>query len=83
MKALDWGNVEEASGGSARQVATLVAGIGSDKAKEINKAIKDEEAREETREEARESRGEDALGTTARRGGDIDGPTRLPVGGRI
>ena len=39
MKALDWGNVEEASGGTARQVATLVAGIGSDKAKEINKAI--------------------------------------------
>jgi hypothetical protein len=41
MKALDWGKVEEASGGTARQVATLVAGIGSDKAKEINKAIKD------------------------------------------
>lgn len=41
MKALDWGDVEEASGGSARQVATLVAGIGSEKAKEINKAIKE------------------------------------------
>jgi len=41
MKALDWGNVEEASGGTARQVATLVAGIGSDKAKEINKVIKE------------------------------------------
>jgi uncharacterized protein YajQ (UPF0234 family) len=41
MKALDWGSVEEASGGTARQVATLVAGIGSDKAKEINKAIKE------------------------------------------
>ena len=41
MKALDWGNVEEASGGTARQVATLVAGIGSEKAKEINKAIKE------------------------------------------
>jgi uncharacterized protein YajQ (UPF0234 family) len=41
MKALDWGNVEEASGGTARQVATLVAGLGSDKAKEINKAIKE------------------------------------------
>jgi len=40
MKALDWANVEEASGGSARQVATLVSGIGSEKAKEINKAIK-------------------------------------------
>ena len=41
MKALDWGKVEEASGGSARQVATLVAGIGSEKAKEINKAVKE------------------------------------------
>ena len=40
MKALDCGNVEEASGGTARQVATLVAGISSDKAKDINKFIK-------------------------------------------
>lgn len=40
MKALDWGNIEEASGATARQVATLVAGIGSEKAKEINKFIK-------------------------------------------
>lgn len=42
MKALDWGTVEEASGATVRQVATLVAGIGSDKAKEINKFIKNE-----------------------------------------
>ncbi len=41
MKALDWGKIEEASGASARQVATLVAGIGSDKAKEINKFVKE------------------------------------------
>jgi uncharacterized protein YajQ (UPF0234 family) len=40
MKALDWGNVEEASGGTARQVATLVAGIGTEKAKDINKFVK-------------------------------------------
>lgn len=41
LKALDFGKVEDASGASARQVATLVAGISSDKAKEINKAIKE------------------------------------------
>jgi hypothetical protein len=41
MKALEYGKVEEASGGSARQQAKIVAGISSDKAREINKKIKD------------------------------------------
>lgn len=40
LKALDYGTVEEASGGRARQVASLTAGISSDKAKELNKFIK-------------------------------------------
>jgi len=40
MKALSYGRVEEASGATARQVAELVAGISSDKAKELNKFIK-------------------------------------------
>lgn len=40
LKALDYGTVEEASGGRARQVAALTAGISSDKAKELNKFIK-------------------------------------------
>jgi hypothetical protein len=40
LKALDYGDVQEASGGRARQVATLSAGISSDKAKELNKFIK-------------------------------------------
>lgn len=40
LKVLSYGKVEEASGGSARQVATLNAGISSDKAKELNKFIK-------------------------------------------
>ena len=40
MKALDYGRVEEASGGTARQVATLVAGINSERAKDLNKFIK-------------------------------------------
>lgn len=41
LKSLDYQKVEEASKGSARQVAKLVAGIGSDKAKAINKFIKE------------------------------------------
>ena len=40
LKGLDYGNVEDAAGGTARQVATLAAGISSDKARELNKFIK-------------------------------------------
>ncbi len=40
MKALSYGKVEEASGMSVRQVAALVAGINSDRAKDLNKFIK-------------------------------------------
>ncbi len=42
MKAVSWGNVEDAAGGTARQVGTLVAGISSDKAKQLNKFIKEQ-----------------------------------------
>lgn len=41
LKALDYGKVEEAAKGTVRQTAKLVAGISPDKAKEVNKAIKD------------------------------------------
>ncbi len=41
LKILDYGKVEEASGARARQKVTLQAGISSDKAKGINKAIKE------------------------------------------
>lgn len=40
LKTLDYGKVEEASKGTARQVAKLQAGISSDKAKAINSHIK-------------------------------------------
>ncbi len=40
MKALSWEGVEEASGGSARQLGKLVAGIDSDRAKQLNKFVK-------------------------------------------
>ena len=41
LKAVDYQKVEEASGGTARQRAVIVAGISSDKAREVNKAIKE------------------------------------------
>ena len=40
MKALSWEKVEEASGATTRQLGKLIAGIDSDKAKELNKFIK-------------------------------------------
>ncbi|HEY8544434.1 MAG TPA: YajQ family cyclic di-GMP-binding protein [Acidimicrobiales bacterium] len=41
LKALDYQKVEEASGGTARQHVKLVAGISQDKAKALNKFIKE------------------------------------------
>ncbi len=41
MKALEYGRIEEAAGGTVRQTAKLNAGISSDKARELNKFIKD------------------------------------------
>lgn len=40
LKAVSYGDVEEASGATVRQLAALQAGINSDKAKELNKFIK-------------------------------------------
>jgi uncharacterized protein YajQ (UPF0234 family) len=41
LKGLDWGNVEQASGDTVRQIVTVKVGINSDKAREINKMIKE------------------------------------------
>ena len=41
LKGIDWGKVEAASGESVRQVVTVKVGISSDKAREINKLIKE------------------------------------------
>lgn len=41
LKSIDYGNVEEASGMTVRQTASIVAGISSDKARELNKFIKE------------------------------------------
>ena len=40
LKGLDYGDVEEATQNTVRQVATIKVGISSDKAREINKLIK-------------------------------------------
>lgn len=40
LKSIDYGKVEEASGATVRQRAAIVAGISSDKARELNKFIK-------------------------------------------
>jgi uncharacterized protein YajQ (UPF0234 family) len=41
LKALEYLKVEDASGGTVRQAAKINAGISSDKAKAVNRAIKD------------------------------------------
>ncbi|UOE92779.1 YajQ family cyclic di-GMP-binding protein [Alkalihalobacillus sp. LMS39] len=41
QKVLNFGKIEKASGGTVRQVATLVSGISSERAKKITTAIKD------------------------------------------
>jgi cyclic-di-GMP-binding protein len=41
LKALEYGKVEEAARSSVRQVAKLQAGITADRAKQINKAVRD------------------------------------------
>ena len=41
LKGLDYGKVEEAASSTVRQTATITVGISSDKAREINRMIKD------------------------------------------
>ena len=40
LKSLDWGKVEEASGARSRQFARLQAGIDSERARSVNRTIK-------------------------------------------
>ena len=41
LRGLEWGKIEQASGESVRQIVTVNVGISSDKAREINKLIKE------------------------------------------
>ncbi len=45
LKGLDYGKIEEATQNSVRQVLTIKVGISSDKAREINKMIKEKGAK--------------------------------------
>ena len=42
LRGLEWGKIEQASGESVRQTVTVTVGISSDKAREINKLIKEQ-----------------------------------------
>ena len=41
LRGLDWGKIEQATGESVRQVVTVKVGITSEKAREINKLVKE------------------------------------------
>ena len=41
LRGIEWGNIEQASGESVRQIVTVTVGISSEKAREINKLIKE------------------------------------------
>ena len=41
LRGLDWGKIEAATGDTVRQVVTVKVGISSDKAREVNKLIKE------------------------------------------
>ena len=41
LRGIDWGKIEPATGESVRQIVTVKVGINSDKAREINKLIKE------------------------------------------
>jgi uncharacterized protein YajQ (UPF0234 family) len=41
LRGLDWGKVETATGDTVRQLVTVKVGISSDKAREINKLVKE------------------------------------------
>jgi uncharacterized protein YajQ (UPF0234 family) len=41
LRGLEWGKIEAATGESVRQVVTITVGINTDKAREINKLVKE------------------------------------------
>jgi uncharacterized protein YajQ (UPF0234 family) len=41
LRGLDWGKIEPATGESVRQIVTVKVGITSEKAREINKLVKE------------------------------------------
>ena len=67
LKTLDKGKIEEATRGTARQVITLTAGISSDKAKEINRSLKDSGLKVQTQTQG------DSVRVTGKKRDDLQG----------
>ena len=67
LKTLDKGKIEEATKGTARQVITLTAGISSDKAKEINRSLKDSGLKVQTQTQG------DSVRVTGKKRDDLQG----------
>lgn len=67
LKTLDRGKVEEAAKGTARQLITLKAGIGTDKAKEINRALKESGLKVQSQTQG------DAVRVTGKKRDDLQG----------
>ena len=67
LKTLDKGKIEEAAKGTARQVIALTAGISSDKAKEINRSLKDSGLKVQTQTQG------DSVRVTGKKRDDLQG----------
>ena len=67
LKTLDKGKIEEAAKGTARQVIALTAGISSDKAKEINRSLKDSGLKVQTQTQG------DSVRVTCKKRDDLQG----------
>ena len=70
LKTLDYGKVEEATKGTARQVIALKAGLSSDKAKEVNRALKESGLKVQS-----QTQGE-AVRVTGKKRDDLQGAVR-------
>ena len=67
LKTLDHGKIEEATRGTARQVIALKAGLGTDKAKEVNRALKESGLKVQSQTQG------DAVRVTGKKRDDLQG----------
>ncbi len=67
LKTLDKGKVEEATRGTVRQIVTLTAGISSEKAKEINRSLKESGLKVQSQTQG------DSVRVTAKKRDDLQG----------
>ena len=67
LKTLDKGKIEEATKGTVRQIVTLTAGISSEKAKEINRSLKESGLKVQSQTQG------DSVRVTAKKRDDLQG----------